>query len=64
MVENGVLEVQKAAIFGFRCLFTPTIIIKILVFDLLFVVFEASFEIFKANFCLKLTTSRGQTDHF
>lgn len=71
MIVNGVSDARKADNFGFLCFFAPTILLKIFIFDLLFVhfkacfqIFEGDFRIFKANSCLKLTTFRGQTDHF
>lgn len=71
MIGNGVSEVRKAAILGFQRFFSPTITLKILIFDLLFAIFKAcfrifegDFQIFKANSCLKMTTFRGQNDHF
>ena len=71
MIGNGVSDARKAVIFQFLCFFAPTILLKIFIFDLLFVHFKACFQIyegdfrnFKANSCLKLTTFRGQTDHF
>ena len=71
MIENGVSDARKAVIFRFLCFFAPTILLKVFIFDLLFVhfkacfqIFEGDFRIFKASSCLKLTTFRGQTDHF
>ena len=71
MIENGVSDARKAAIFRFQCFFSLTITLKILIFASLFAIFKAcfqifegDFQIFKANFCLKPATLRGQTDHF
>lgn len=71
MIVNGVSDARKAVIFRFLCFYAPTILLKIFIFDLLFVhfkacfqIFEGDFQIFKTNSCLKLTTFKGQTDHF
>ena len=63
-LETAFRMCEKWPFSGFNASSPPPSPRKSWFFDLLFAHFEACFQIFKANSCLKLTTFGGQTDHF
>ena len=64
MTENGVRDVQKTVVFRFWPSPAPKMTSKFPIFALLFTHFEACFQIFKANWTLKVASKKGKNDHF